>query len=93
MNKLKELSKEDLAKISDFAVLTAENFIFSRVSKKEIVDIDINTHLSYEDELDVDIQINLILDELCPADEGIADAAIEHTLKELDKFLDDNYRD
>ncbi len=92
MNKLKKLSQEDLSKISDFAVSTAQNFIFDRVSKKEIIDLDLNTHITYEEELNVDIQIELSLDDLCSIDEGIADAAVEYAIKELEKYLDENYR-
>lgn len=92
MNKLKKLSPDDLSQISDYAVSSAQNFIFDRLSKKEIIDLDITTQISYEDELDVDIQIELVLDDLCSADEGIADAAVEYSINELERYLNENYR-
>ncbi|MDI6645142.1 MAG: DUF3194 domain-containing protein [Methanobacteriaceae archaeon] len=92
MNKLKKLSSDDLSQISDFAVTSAQNFVYKRISKKEIIDLDINAQITYEDELDVDIRIEFILDDLCSADEGLADAAVEYAMKKLEKYLDDHYR-
>jgi len=92
LNKLRKLRSDDLSQISDFAVISAQNFIYERLSKKEIIDLDINIQITYEAELDVDIQIELILDDLCCADEGLADAAVEYAIKELEKYLDDHYR-
>ena len=84
---MKKLTDEELNEISEIAVSSAENYILSRVSKKEIIDIDINVELIYSDELDVDVTVNIIFDDLCSADPQIADDAADHAIKEIEKFL------
>ena len=88
MGKLKKLTDEDLAKISEIAVSSAQDFVLSKVSKKEINDIDINVELNYEDGLDVNITVDIIFDDLSAADPKIADEAADHALLEMEKFLD-----
>ncbi len=84
---MKELSDADLDKISEIAVSSAESYILSRVSKKEIVDIDINVELIYNDELDVDITVDIIFDDLSSADPEIADEAADFAISEIEKIL------
>ena len=91
MSKLKNLSREDLVIISDFVSSSAYNFILKYCSKKEINDLDIQVELSYDDELDVDILIDLSFDNLTKSKSNIANDAIDFTLKELDLFLNNNY--
>ncbi len=86
------MSQEDLNQISDFLSSSAQNFILQRVSRKEINDLDINVKLSYKDELDVDITIDLSLDDLSTSDSDIADEAIEYSLDILETYLDENFR-
>ena len=91
---MRKLTDQDLDKISEMAVETAENFIFSRVSKKEILDIRVNVELAYEDGLDVDITVDLDLDELSSADEHeITEKAVDAALEKLDNFIDEHYSD
>jgi hypothetical protein len=84
---LKKLSDTELDEISEIAVSSAENYVLSRVSKKEIVDIDISVELVYTDKLDVDVSVNIIFDDLSSADHKIADEAAEHAIKEIEKLL------
>lgn len=85
---MKKLTDEDLNKISEIAVSSAQDFVLSKVSKKEINDIDINVELNYNDSLDVNITVNILFDELSSADTKIADEAADHALLEIEKFLD-----
>ncbi len=88
MGKLKKLTDEDLDKISEIAVSSAQDFVLSKVSKKEINDIDINVELNYNDGLDVNITVDLSFDDLSTADTKIADEAVDHAILEIEKFLD-----
>ena len=90
---MRKLTDEELDQISDLAVETAENYIFSRVSRKEILDMDIQANISYDEELHVDLLVDIDLDELTSVDENdLAESAVEKALEELDIFVDKNFR-
>ncbi|HOI71578.1 MAG TPA: DUF3194 domain-containing protein [Methanobacterium sp.] len=90
---MKKLNDQELDKVSDVAVEAAETYIFSRVSKKEILDLDINADITYQDALNVAITIDINLDELSTVDENeLAENAVEAALNELDVFIDENFR-
>jgi hypothetical protein len=84
---LKKLTDEDLDKISEIAVSAAQDFILYKVSKKEIIDIDINVELNYNDSLDVNVAVDIQFDDLSSADTKIADEAADHAFLEIEKFL------
>jgi len=84
-----ELTPEEVDKISDIALSSANDFIFSKVSKKEVIDIDINVELHYNESLDVDISIDIIFDDLSSADVKIADDAADYALEAVERFLDE----
>lgn len=84
---MKKLTDEDLDKISEIAVSSAQDFIFSKVSKKEIIDIDINVELNYDDELNVDVTVDIIFDDLSSGDPKVADEAADYAIKKIDEFL------
>jgi hypothetical protein len=90
--KLRNLSQEDLEQISEFVSSAAQNFILQHVSRKEIVDMDIKVEMSYDEELDVDLSIDLAFDKLSTQDPEIVNTAVNFAHEELDKFLDENYR-
>ncbi len=92
MNKLKNLSQEDLNQISDFISSTAQNYILQQVSGKEITDLDIQVELSYKEELEVDVTIDLLMDDLSIDRPEIATEAIDYALDQLEILLDENYR-
>lgn len=87
------MSPEDLNEISDFLSSTAQDFILNQISSKEIDDLDIKSEVSYNQELDVDLSIDLQVDELCVYDEDIVNQALDFIFKALESFLDDNYRE
>ncbi|KAF5089068.1 DUF3194 domain-containing protein [Methanobacterium aggregans] len=92
MNKLKRLSSEDLDTISEFTASAAENFIFKKVSRKEVLDFNVDVKMDYEEELNVEVEVHIVFDDLSDAGDEIAGEAVDHALNELGKFLDDNYR-
>jgi L-2-hydroxyglutarate oxidase LhgO len=87
---LRKLSDQELDEISELAAQSAENFIYSKVSKKEVTDLDIKITLDYHTGLDVDIIIDIQFDPLSRADKNIADEAAAHAIEEIDKYLAEN---
>jgi hypothetical protein len=87
---LRKLSDQELDEISELAVKSAENFIYSKVSKKEILDLDIKVELQYHEGLDVDVQVDIQFDPLSNPDESIAEDAAEHAIAEIDSYMDDS---
>lgn len=89
---MRKLTDQELDEVSDLAVETVEKYIFSRVSKKEILDFHINVEISYEDRLDVDILVDLDLDELSTIKEDeMVENAVDTALNTLDKFIEENF--
>jgi len=84
---LRKLDDEEIEKISEFAVVSAENFIFRKVSKKEIIDLDIRVEIQQDEVLNVDIEVDIVLDEISNVDRKIVDDAADHTIEEIDKFI------
>jgi hypothetical protein len=85
---LRSLTDHELDELSEIAVKTAENFIFSKVSKKEILDLNINIEFIYENILDVNIMVDLDLDELSSANENIiVEEAIDASLEKIREFI------
>jgi hypothetical protein len=90
---LKELSYQELDQISDLAVESAETYILSRISKKEILDMNINANITYDKILNVEVLVDIDLDELSTTDEKeLAENAVEAALSRLDSFIDENFR-
>ena len=87
---MRKLSDQELDEISELASKSAENFIYSKVSKKEVTDLDIKVTLDYHTGLDVDILIDIQFDPLSQADKNIADEAAAHAIEEIDDYLADN---
>ena len=85
---MRSLTDHELDELSEIAVKTAENFIFSKVSKKEILDLNINIEFIYENILDVNIMVDLDLDELSSANENIiVEEAIDASLEKIREFI------
>ncbi len=85
---MRRLTDQELDELSELAIESAENFIFSKVSKKEILDLDINVELQYNDVLDLNILVDLDLDELSSVNEKIiVEEAIDASLENIGKFL------
>jgi hypothetical protein len=86
---VRRLTDQELDEISEVAADAAEKFIFSKISKKEVLDLDINVELDHHDGLDVDVVVEILLDDLSSADESIADEAASYAIKAIDKFVED----
>ncbi len=86
---MRRLTDQELDEISDIAADAAETFIFSKISKKEVLDLDINVELDHHDGLDVDVVVEILLDDLSSADGSIADEAASYAIKAVDKFVED----
>ena len=85
---MRSLTDQELDELSEIAVKTAENFIFSKVSKKEILDLNINVEFVYDKILDVNILVDLDLDELSSGNENsIVEEAIDATLEKIKEFI------
>jgi hypothetical protein len=87
---LRNLSDQELDEISELAIKSAEDFIYSKVSKKQILDLDIKVELDYHEGLDVDINVDIQFDLLSRPDENIAEEAADHAIAEIDSFLADD---
>jgi hypothetical protein len=85
---LKKLTDSQMEKISEAAAVAAENYIFSKISKKEVLDLELRVEFQQDDGLDVDVEVELFLDQLSNAEEGLADEAAEVALDEIDKEIE-----
>ena len=77
-----------MEKISEAAAVAAENYIFSKISKKEVLDLELRVEFQQDDGLDVDVEVELFLDQLSKAEETLADDAAEVALDEIDKEIE-----
>ena len=97
VSKLKKLSQDDLDDISDFFAGVVEKKIFSSVkSQKEILTMDVNIKIDYNDEnekLDIDVDVDIDTDELSNLSDERIDKAIDDSYLELDEYIDENYRE
>ena len=85
---MKTLTDPEMEKISEAAAVAAENYIFSKVSKKEVQDMELRVEFNQDDGLDVDVEVELFLDELCKADDNLADEAAQVALEEIDRQVE-----
>ncbi len=89
---MKRLSDNDLEEIAEIAVSAAQGFIFSRVSKKEIIDLDVTAEIDYNEKLNIDVVVDILFDDPTKADRKIADDAADYAIEKVEKFLDQSYR-
>ena len=93
MSKLKELTQEDLSKISDDFGEILEREVSKTISTKELEDLDLDIVLSYEDsQLDVDVDVGVLFDELSEITQDQISQAIDEAYLKFDSYIDDNYR-
>jgi hypothetical protein len=87
---LRKLSETELDELSTAAAQAAQDHIFSKLSKKELIDMDINVELTFNHGLDVDVGVELLLDDLSNVNpEKLADEAVEQALLVIDRFMED----
>ncbi len=95
--KLKNLTQEDIDDISDFFANVIDKKISSSVkSQKEILAMDININVAYDDEneeLMVDVDVDIDVDELSDLSDEKINQLIDDSYIELDEYINDNYRE
>ncbi|WP_458404590.1 DUF3194 domain-containing protein [Methanobrevibacter sp.] len=93
MSKLKLLSQDDLAEISDRFGEILEVEVSKSLPAKEIEDLDLDIVLNYEDEqLDVDVDVGVSFDELSEINQDQIMSAIDEAYLKFDLFIDENFR-
>ena len=93
MSKLKVLSRDDLATISDDFGEILENEISKALPAKEIEDLDLDILLNYENnQLDVDVDVGVSFDELYEINQEQIAQAIDEAYIKFDSYLDENFR-
>ncbi|MDD3754422.1 MAG: DUF3194 domain-containing protein [Methanobacterium sp.] len=85
---MKKLTDSQMESLSEAAAVAAENHIFSKVSKKEILDLELRVEFNQDNGLDVDVEVELFLDNLCTAEGNLADEAAQVALDEIDKQVE-----
>lgn len=93
MSKLKILSQDDLATISDAFGEILEGEISKALPSKEIEDLDLDILLNYENEqLDVDVDVGVLFDELSEITQDQVAQAIDESYLKFDSYIDENFR-
>ena len=94
MSKLKLLSSDDLATISDDFGEILEREVSKALPSKEIEDLDLDIVLSYEDsQLDVDVDVGVSFDELSDINKDQIAKAIDEAYLKFDYYIDENFRE
>ena len=93
MSKLKELTPEDLAVISDRFGEILEGEISKSLPAKEIEDLDLDIVFNYENsQLDVDVDVGVSFDELSEINQDQISQAIDEAYLKFDLYIDNNFR-
>ena len=93
MSKLKTLSQDDLATISDDFGEILEREVSKAISMKELEDLDLDIVLNYENEqLDVDVDVGVLFDELSQITQDQVSKAIDEAYLKFDSYIDENFR-
>ena len=94
MSKLKELSRDDLATISDDFGEMLEREVSRVISTKELEDLDLDITINYENsQLDVDVDLGVSFDELSEINQDLLNEAIDEAYLKFDAYIDENYRE
>ena len=94
MSKLKILTQDDLATISDDFGEILEREVSKALPSKEIEDLDWDIVLSYDDnQLDVDVDVGVSFDELSDINKDQIAKAIDEAYLKFDSYIDDNFRE
>ena len=93
MLKLKVLSQDDMATISDDFGEILESEVSKALPAKEIEDLDLDILLNYENEqLDVDVDVGASFDELSEINQEQIAKAIDEAYLRFDSYIDENFR-
>ena len=93
MSKLKVLTQDDLATISDDFGEILEKEVSKALPAKEIEDLDLDILLNYENnQLDVDVDVGVSFDELSEINQEQIANAIDEAYIKFDSYIDENFR-
>ena len=93
MSKLKVLTQDDLAIISDDFGEILEKEVSKALPAKEIEDLDLDILLNYENnQLDVDVDVGVSFDELSEINQEQIANAIDEAYIKFDSYIDENFR-
>ena len=93
MSKLKVLTRDDLATISDDFGEILEKEVSKALPAKEIEDLDLDILLNYENnQLDVDVDVGVSFDELSEINQEQIAKAIDEAYIKFDSYIDENFR-
>ena len=93
MSKLKVLTQDDLATISDDFGEILESEVSKALPAKEIEDLDLDILLNYDNnQLDVDVDVGVSFDELSEITQEQIAKAIDAAYLRFDSYIDDNFR-
>ena len=93
MSKLKVLTQDDLATISDDFGEILEKEVSKALPAKEIEDLDLDILLNYENnQLDVDVDVGVSFDELSEIKQEQIAKAIDEAYIKFDSYIDENFR-
>ncbi len=93
MSKLKVLTRDDLATISDDFGEILEREVSKALPAKEIEDLDLDILLNYENsQLDVDVDVGVSFDELSEINQEQIAKAIDEAYIKFDSYIDENFR-
>ncbi len=94
MSKLKKLTQDDLATISDDFGEILEREVSKNISTKEIEDLDLDIVINYEnDQLDVDVDVGVLFDELSEISQEQIMKSIDDAYLKFDSYIDENFRE
>ena len=94
MSKLKKLSSDDLATISDDFGEILEIEVSKTISTKELDDLDLDIIISYENnQLNVDVDVGVTFDKLSDITQNQLASAIDEAYLRFDSYIDENYRE
>ena len=94
MSKLKKLSQDDLATISDDFGEILEREVSKNISTKEIEDLDLDIVINYENnQLDVDVDVGVLFDELSEINQDQIMKSIDEAYLKFDSYIDENFRE
>ena len=93
MSKLKVLTQDDLATISDDFGEILEKEVSKALPAKEIEDLDLDILLNYENnQLDVDVDVGVSFDELSEINQEQIAKVIDQAYIKFDSYIDENFR-
>ena len=92
MSKLKVLTSDDLAEISDKFGEILEREVSKALPSKEIEDLDLDIVLNYDNEqLDVDVDVGVLFDELSQITQDQIMNAIDEAYIGFDSYIDEHF--